>query len=193
MAEAIKHSVTTSLATTGLETAKGGILGALAVGLIGAAASALLVGGAIVGVAAIFGAAAAAVVPAVVLGSAAGVLGGAASLVGGGTVGGALGVIMGFVKGRSRVGAENRAYENKAAHENQTALLQQRAIAEAGMQQGYALGFQEGQMDIVGQIQQAQMAQNAGSHAAKCTKCDSKVETLAKQRQAQAANGPQVG
>lgn len=209
MVDAVKHGVISSTATTGWETAKGGVVGALAVGIIGALVAATGVGIAVLGGAALIGAiapgitaagaVAAMTIPAAIASTVAGIAGGVSSLTGGGLIGGAVGAVVGFINGRSRVAKERATYEEHAAGRRQDALIQGNQIAMVGMQQGYAMGYQQGQQRIVSEIQamQEQMIREEmakkGAHASKCSACASKAETILKQREARANAAPQVG
>jgi hypothetical protein len=198
MVEAIKHDAGSSLATTGWETVKGGLGGAVLAGVVGA----VIAGGIVGGLAAL----AFSVPTALVLGGAAAIVGGGAAVTTAGPFAALIGAVTGFFSGRRQVGKENAKYElREAAIANERAQEQQ-AIAMAGAQQGYAMGFQHGQQKVVNDIQalqqqmlQQEMAKSVaaapGSHAAKCGKCatESKAEAVAKQRDAQAAAGQQIG
>lgn len=165
MVERVDHGIMSATATTGWETAKGGLKAAFGVGLVGIIAGAAL--GALVasGVGALVGA----------------VVVGAAAFFGAGPIAAALGTVLGFSKGMHRVHDENAAYAQRqkilsGAAVNQQNLMAQQAFV-AGAQQGYA----KGQQDVVSELQrvhaemiQAEMAKQAvankspvGEHTAK--------------------------
>ncbi len=197
MVEAIKHDIRSSAATTSWETVKGGIRGTLYTGLIGAA----VVGGIAAGLTAMVFS----IPAALAVGAVAAVAGGASAIGTLGVIGGPIGAIGGFFRGRQRVGAENTKYAVREAKIADARAQEAQMIATIGAQQGYAMGFEHGQQKVVHDIQslQQQMLQQemaksvaaGGGHAAKCGKCagESKVEAVAKQREAQAAAGNQIG
>lgn len=181
MADPIKHDTASAMSTAGWEAGKGVLKGAglvLAVGAaLGALGGALLIGGA-----------------AAVIGGA--VLGFAATAVAGGPIiaaASAIGGLLGLSQGGSRITSENEAYRNKVEHraeKHQQKVLQKLNDAKvAGMQEGYQVGYVEGQQKIVHDIQeqliaQAQQEQQAkGGFAAKVTQ----------RREEQALNPNQVG
>ncbi len=182
MAEARKHTAGSTVSTTGWETVKGGIAGALAVGAIGAVLGGLVVGGAT----AIFFSGTAALIAG---GITAGVTG-LAALVGGGTLGAAIGGLLGLAKGADKVSHENQVYRDRMDRKSHKREVEVNNAGMAGMQQGYQAGFAEGQQYMVNQLRalqeqqlMAQAVQEKGGHAAK----------IAKQREAQAATGQQIG
>lgn len=219
MAERVNHSAASAVATTGWETAKVGLAGWLAAGVIGAVAIAavaavpMLAVGAIGGAAGWIGAGGAASGIAATFGSTIGawVLGIAATIGGVGglssPVGPVVGGVAGLFKGVGRVRGESAAYERRQDILQHGAQQAQSAVA----QQAFAMGVQAGQQSVVqelqrvhGQMIEAEMAKRqqqvvaakepVGKFTANCkTKCDSKVEMVNKQREAQAAAGAQIG
>ncbi|MCE2927553.1 MAG: hypothetical protein LW823_07935 [Rickettsiales bacterium] len=177
MVERVNHSAASSVATTGWETAKvglagwlaAGVIGALAVaavaavpvavvGLIGGALGAIGSGGALAGL----GAAFASTAGTLVMGGAAtvGAVGGLSS-----PVGPIAGGLLGILKGTSRVNAEKAAFERRqeimaGANMNRDQVVAQRA---------FAMGVQAGQQSVIQELQQyqetmirSQMAQAQG-------------------------------
>lgn len=133
MVERVDHGMLSATATTGWETAKGGLKAAFGVMLIGAAIGA--------GIGALATGVVGAAVGAVLLGGVA--------FFGAGPIAAAVGTVLGFNKGLHRVKDENAAY----AHRQQ--ILQGHTVAQhnAVAQQAFAMGVQQGQQSVVQELQ----------------------------------------
>jgi hypothetical protein len=190
MAKPIDHSFGSAAATTGWGAVKGGIIGAALVGLIAGGVVGLIVGG--------LASLAVGATAAAVIGGIAGVITGLGSMFTvGGAVGAGAGTLIGAFKGSSRVGKERASFQHKMEQREHTHDTKQNTAAMAGMQQGYMVGFQEGQQYVVSQLQRAQeqmlMAKAEPAKDKDCPVCTKHVDALNKQRAAQAASTPQIG
>jgi hypothetical protein len=192
MAKPIDHSTTSAAATVGWGVVKGGLAGALVVGLGSALLGGLVIGGIASMLPVIAGAA-------TTIGIIGGIVTGISAFGSAGTIGTVVGGILGALSGGSRIHKENSAFREKMENGASHQAVKQQNASLAGMQQGYMVGFQEGQQSVVSQLQRAQeemlMAQAApkAGFAANCGKCESHAETVIKQRAAQAAAGNQIG
>ena len=191
MPKAVDHDFATGTVTTGWETAKGAakwlfgppVIGAIAGGLIGWALSAATIPLSLP------------VVAGVIIG---GGLGTWLSVAAGSVMAG-IGAVLGFAKGRERVGKEQEAYEHRSATRAHIADARFEKAQLVGAQQGYTQGIQDGQAMVVERLRQMQYAQIQGQMAeaqkandAACNKC-SHVDAEVKRREAAAAAGAQIG
>jgi hypothetical protein len=197
MAQRVNHNTASAVATTGLETAKIGLLGWLAAGVVGAVAIAAiaavpvaaigLIGGLIEG-AALAGVTGAltSTVGAIVVGGAAavGAIGGLAS-----PVGPIAGGLIGLLRGGSRVKAENAAYDRRQEILQHGQQQTQNVVA----QQAFAMGVQAGQQSVVEELQRvhAQMIQDEMGRRAKENPVGPHTAKLAQER-AVAAQAPKM-
>lgn len=196
MAKPINHDTSSSLTTAAWETAKGGLKGALLITGIAALAGGIVVGGAAAGIAALAGSASVTAVG-LIAGIAAAVITGLATALGGGTaiaVGTGGGALLGLAKGNSRIGREQQLYDSKVARKQHRDEIRVNDAGMAGMQQGYQMGFAEGQQAVVNQLRALQeqqlMAQTMQQRAAASPGHASKIM---QQREAQANVPPQRG
>ncbi len=179
--------MTSSVVTTGWETGKGIIVG----GLVPAVAAGVLTAGVIAfgglltgaGVAAMFtGAAGTASMIAIAAFS-------AAAFAGLGTLGAIVGGVVGLFKGGSRISREKQTYQAK--------VMQHAPIIEARMENakmaGYEAGVQDAQQAMVRQLQYASLQQEMNKNEAACGKCVSHVANELQRRETAAAAGKQIG
>lgn len=218
MAKPIKHNTSSAMSTAGWETAKGaggggvvgsivGTVGGAVAGLVGSLVPAIVVGALaaavtgftgvnFLGVAAEAGVAGAGTGAALFggivagLGAAVGAVGG---LITGATWGAGIGGMFGLAKGGDKIVNENAKYQQRVQSRQNTRQDQLANANIAGMQDGYQVGFAEGQNYVVNQLRAAQeqmlMAQAQQQGAVKAGHADK----IAKQREAQAAAGQQLG
>ncbi|MFW0777440.1 MAG: hypothetical protein ACN2B6_06955 [Rickettsiales bacterium] len=201
MVQRINHSATSAVATAGMETVKGGLLGVIAVGVVGAlllgGGAALAVGavGAIAGGATI-GSALTSGVGLAVMGVSA-LVGGVAGVSSGGMLGAIVGGVAGLFRGGSKVGAEKSAFEHRREIMTSAKGQIQNGADQAALQQAYTVGVQAGQQSVVQELQRVHAQMIEGQMAQEATKNPVGPHTakLAQQRAAteQAVSGQQVG
>lgn len=186
MVDPIKHTTTSALSTTGVETIKGAAEGALLIPALAAVAGAVVVGGlvslapvslTVIGLSALGGALAAGIPTTITMFSVGLPVTGTLAAIGG---------VLGLTKGGERVGKENNAAENKIAKHMAAREDVQAQAANMGLQQGYVAGFQEGRNQVINQVMQAQAEAQAqapaAGHADKFKKAGSHVAAVAESK-----------
>jgi len=199
MVQRVDHGILSATATTGWETAKGGLKGGFLTGLVGAAIAV----GALTAVVAIGGALIPGITAAGSVGALFGAGGGLAAGIGiaatavtavagfftTGPIGTAVGTLLGVSKGVHRVKDENAAYAHRQDIIRGAVVNQHNQVA----QQAYAMGVQHGQQSVVEELQrvhaamiQDEMAKQAminkspvGEHTAKV--CNDRAQAAGKQ------------
>jgi hypothetical protein len=158
MAKPINHDMVSEVTTTGWEGAKGAAKGALAIPAAGALA------GAVVGLlgAALFASGIGAALAVVAVGATVGAVG--AGVVGAPAMGifAAIGAALGLNSASDKISKEKIAFREKIQEQEGGKAGQMAAAQNQGLQQGYQVGFQEGQAYAVNRIQQEIQAQAAG-------------------------------
>jgi hypothetical protein len=157
MAKPINHDMVSEVSTTGWEGAKGALKGASTVPIAGAVA------GAVVGLigAAFLASGIGAALAVVAVGATVGAVG--AGVIGAPVMGfmAAIGAALGLNGASDKISKEKAAFREKV-QEQQGGRAGEEAVAQnQGLQQGYQVGFQEGQAYAVNRIQQEIQAQAA--------------------------------
>jgi hypothetical protein len=162
MAKPINHNTGSELVTGTWEAAKGAAVGALAIPVMGA------ILGAVIGGVMLSGVGTAAVIGAAIVGAGLGGVGGGAlalTPIGLGISGAlaAVGGLLGLGHGANKISEEKAAYQNQQMASQRATAEERSLVANQGLQQGYQVGFQEGQAFAVQRIQQ-ELQQQAATH-----------------------------
>lgn len=186
MAKPINHDMVSEVSTTGWEGAKGAAKGALAIPAAGGIAGAAIG----LGAALLLGSGLGAALAVVAVGAAVGAVG--AGVIGAPVMGvmAAIGAALGLNKGSDKVAKEKVAFREKI-QEQEFGQVEQMAVAQnQGLQQGYQVGFQEGQAYAVNRIQQEIQAQASTEQQLPADGFAAKIKA---QREQAAAMGQQMG
>lgn len=195
MVKAVDHTGTSSAATTGWESVKGALTGAVVPILIGAA----LIGGAAYLAGAVLTGGAASWFAGLSVAGKMGVIGASAGAVyaaGYSAIGAAIGAVVGLTRGAKRVGEEQSKFSERAGTREQIVEAKMAQAQMSGAQMGYERGVYDAQMAMAEKIREAQYAQiqqqMAAAHEQHCKPCNKHVTAELERRNAAAATGAQV-